>query len=366
MKKFYWFASMLTIALGVAFTSCDDDDDTIPEPEIPAVPTETSKVYILNGGMDGQNNAALSMIDKESGETTADIFSKVNGRGLGNMGQNMLLYGSKLYISVYRSNTVEVINAATAKVEATLKPVDDQGNPRSPRMFASHEGKVYMTTFDGYVAKIDTTSLTIEGYTAVGPNPDGIAIANGKIYTADTDGLNWPSTSDKLSVVDIASFKKVGDVTVGINPNHVFADSEGDIYAICYGDYKVGADMLYRVDTKTDKVVAIDDVNVTKMCVKNDTAYCYVANFYNPDGKAAFTFDLKNDKVINPTFIKDFSVFTSDPSVIGVDPVSGEVYVGIASYYQNDDIFIFDKEGTLKNTIEVGMSPSAFAFVTNQ
>lgn len=365
MKKLYWFASMLICALGVTLTSCDNDDDSIPEPEIPAIPTETSRVYILNGGMDGQNNAALSLIDKENNDVTADIFKKVNGRALGDMGQSMILYGSKLYISVYRSNTVEVLEAATAKVISTLKPVDDAGKPRSPRMLASHEGKVYLTTFDGYVAKIDTTSLTIEGYVAVGPNPEGLAIANGKIYTADTDGLNWPSTSDKLSVVDIASFKKTGDVTVGLNPNHIFSDSEGDIYAICYGDYKVGADMLYRVDTKADKATVINDVNVTKMCVKNDTAYCYVANYYNPDGKAAFTFDLKTDKVINPTFVKDFSVFTSDPSIIGVDPVSGEVYFGIASYYQNDDIFVFDKEGTLKKTIEVAMSPSAFAFVTN-
>ena len=365
MKKFYWFASMLTIVLGVTFTSCDDDD-SIPEPEIPAVPTETSKVYILNGGMDGQNNATLSMLDMESGEMTADIFADVNGRALGNMGQSMLLYGSKLYISVYRSSTLEVLDAATSKVITTLKPVDSEGAPRAPRMMASHEGKVYMTTFDGFVAKIDTASLAIEGYTAVGPNPDGIAIAHGKIYPADTDGMHWPSTSDKLSVVDIASFKKIGDVTVGLNPNHVFSDSEGDIYAVCYGDYKVGADMLYRVDTKDDKAEAVDGVNVTKMYVKNDTAYCYVANYYNPDGKAAFTFDLKTDKVINPTFIKDFSVFTSDPSAIGVDPVSGDVYYGISSYFQNDDIFIFDKEGTLKKTVEVGMSPSTFAFVTNQ
>ena len=95
--------------------------------------------------------------------------------------------------------------------------------------------------------------------------------------------------------------------------------------------------MLYRVDTKDDKAEAVDGVNVTKMYVKNDTAYCYVANYYNPDGKAAFTFDLKTDKVINPTFIKDFSVFTSDPSAIGV-----AVNVGCWSHRRGH--IIFDKD----------------------
>ena len=201
-KNFYWFACFACATVALAFSSCNDDKI---EPDI-EVPTEVTGVYILNGGDYGGNNAGISYLDSE-GKVTEDIFKKQNNRALGDMGQHMIKYGSKLYVSMYGSKTVEILDAADATSLKQLTLTDDQGAIRPPRMFAAYNGKVYLTTFDGYVAKIDTASMAVEGYVKVGPNPDGITIANERIYTADTDGMNWPSQSTRVSVVDINSFE---------------------------------------------------------------------------------------------------------------------------------------------------------------
>ena len=69
---------------------------------------------------------------------------------------------------MYGSKTVEILDAADATSLKQLTLTDDQGAIRPPRMFAAYNGKVYLTTFDGYVAKIDTASMAVEGYVKVG------------------------------------------------------------------------------------------------------------------------------------------------------------------------------------------------------
>lgn len=65
-------------------------------------------VYVLNSGNKGNNNSSLSFYDFETKKVEADIFKKVNGRGLGDTANDILVYGSKAYIAVTNSNTIEV------------------------------------------------------------------------------------------------------------------------------------------------------------------------------------------------------------------------------------------------------------------
>ena len=268
-KNFYWFACFACATVALAFSSCNDDKI---EPDI-EVPTEVTGVYILNGGDYGGNNAGISYLDSE-GKVTEDIFKKQNNRALGDMGQHMIKYGSKLYVSMYGSKTVEILDAADATSLKQLTLTDDQGAIRPPRMFAAYNGKVYLTTFDGYVAKIDTASMAVEGYVKVGPNPDGITIANERIYTADTDGMNWPSQSTRVSVVDINSFEFEKTITVSLNPNYIYSDSDGDVYVICMSDYSDDKSyIVQRIDAKTDEVKTVEGIKAYKMTVADDNIF---------------------------------------------------------------------------------------------
>ena len=359
-KNFYWFACFACATVALAFSSCNDDKI---EPDI-EVPTEVTGVYILNGGDYGGNNAGISYLDSE-GKVTEDIFKKQNNRALGDMGQHMIKYGSKLYVSMYGSKTVEILDAADATSLKQLTLTDDQGAIRPPRMFAAYNGKVYLTTFDGYVAKIDTPSMAVEGYVKVGPNPDGITIANERIYTADTDGMNWPSQSTRVSVVDINSFEFEKTITVSLNPNYIYSDSDGDVYVICMSDYSDDKSyIVQRIDAKTDEVKTVEGIKAYKMTVADDIAYIMFNDYYANEVKY-YKYDLKNEKLLSDNFITDGTVVSS-PNGIGVDPVTGDIYVGKSNKKNNGDVYVFSSEGKLKSQFETLPYPADFVFMTNK
>ena len=266
---------------------------------------------------------------------------------------------------VYGSKTVEILDAADATSLKQLTLTDDQGATRAPRMFAAYKDKVYLTTFDGYVAKIDTASMAVEGYVKVGPNPDGITVANGRIYTADTDGMNWPSQSTSVSVIDINSFKFEKTITVSLNPNYIYSDSDGDVYVICMSDYSDDKSyIVQRIDAKTDEVKTVEGIKAYKMTVADDIAYIMFNDYYANEVKF-YKYDLKNEKLLSDNFITDGTVVSS-PNGIGVDPVTGDIYVGKSNKKNNGDVYIFSSEGKLKSQFETLPYPSEFVFMTNK
>lgn len=68
--------------------------------------------YLLNEGNWGSNNASLSRVNLSSGSIDNTVFSSANGRGLGDVAQDAVLYGSKVYVTVSFSNTIEVLSPA--------------------------------------------------------------------------------------------------------------------------------------------------------------------------------------------------------------------------------------------------------------
>lgn len=360
MKQRVFLFASLALAM-LTFSSCSDDnggDDPIEIPE------ELTGVYVLNGGNYGSNNAGISYVNAD-GTVTEDIFKNQNGRALGDMGQHMIKYGSKLYVSVYGSGTVEILDAKDATSLKQLTPTDESGTARGPRMLAAHGGKVYLTTYDGYVAKIDTASMAIEGYVKVGPNPDGITIANGRIYTADTDGMNWPSQSTSVSVVDISSFTFEKTITVSLNPNYIYSDSDGDVYVVCMSDYSDDKSyIVQRIDAKTDAVTTVEGIKAYKMTVADDIAYIMFNDYYAGVVKY-YKYDLKNETLLSESFITD-GTEVSSPNGIGIDPVSGDIYVAKSNRKNNGDVYVFTAEGKLKTQFETLPYPSDFVFMTNK
>ena len=145
------------------------------EEPVPVLPG----VYFMNSGKWQSNNATLDYYDPNTKELKTKVFASVNGRGLGDTANDIMVYGSKMYIAVSESNTIEITDI-TAKSLKTIAPKDDSGQPQSPRYLAAYEGKVYVTLFDGHLAEIDTTSMEITKKTKVGPNPYQVREVGGK------------------------------------------------------------------------------------------------------------------------------------------------------------------------------------------
>lgn len=71
--------------------------------------------YVLNEGTWGSNNASLSRVDLVTGTIDNVAFSAANGRDLGDVAQDVVVYGGKAYVAVSFSNTIEVVNLADNK-----------------------------------------------------------------------------------------------------------------------------------------------------------------------------------------------------------------------------------------------------------
>jgi len=350
MKQIFRFFYFLLIA--VVFTACEKDDY---EPE--STIETCSGVFILNQGSWGQNNAGISYYDFETGELLFDI---TNG-SLGDTGQDMISYGSKLYVSVSTSSRVSVFDL---KTQERLKNIElkDGDQPREPRYLAAYGGKVYVTTLDGNVVRIDTVSLSQDGITPVGPNPEGIAADNGKLYVANSGGF-LPEYNNTLSIVNITTFQEEKTLVVGVNPKIVRADAYGNVYLTYIGNYFDISGGFQRINTQTN---AVEDIPVSAnvdFTIVGDSLYYYGIT-YNPDWTTNSSFGIYNVKTQQPVTNQLITDGTSiqTPYGIGVDEKTREVYISDTDYSNPGVVYVFGQDGRNKNTLNVGVSACKFVF----
>lgn len=154
-------------------------------------------------------------------------------------------------------------------------------------------------------------------------------------------------------------------ITVSLNPNYIYSDSDGDVYVICMSDYSDDKSyIVQRIDAKTDEVKTVEGIKAYKMTVADDIAYIMFNDYYANEVKY-YKYDLKNEKLLSDNFITDGTVVSS-PNGIGVDPVTGDIYVGKSNKKNNGDVYVFSSEGKLKSQFETLPYPADFVFMTNK
>ncbi|MDD4490304.1 MAG: YncE family protein [Paludibacter sp.] len=356
MIKYFLHISILTLI--ILIVSCDDmHDKQRTGNEMPV--TEGTRIFVLSEGLINLNNSSLAMYDFSIGAKSSDYFLTANKRGLGDTANDMGLYGSKLYVVVNVSSQIEVLDAGTGLSLKQIPLFNGQGMARQPRYIDFHGGKAYVCSFDGTLAKIDTTTLQVEKLVNCGRNPDGICITNGKIYVSNSGGLNFPNYDNTVSVIDITSFQEIKKTIVGINPYKIASDSEGDVYVVTRGNYGNTAFQFHRISSETDEVVQdFDDFHLLNFTIQNDTAYMYHYD-YNTGQNQIMTFDCKTETLTTDRFIADGTILTT-PFGIDVNPINGDVYITDAkSYLTWGDVLCFNRKGQLKFRIkEVGLNPN--------
>jgi len=355
IKKYF----LLLLLLPLLSVSCKKEPSA---PDNPVSGNNPAKaVYVLNEGLFNMNNSSLTFFNLTDSTAQTDYFIAKNGRKLGDTGNDIAIYGSKMYIVVNVSSQLEVVDAASG-VSIKRIPFFNGDTPRQPRYIAFDKNKAYVCSFDGTVAVVDTATLEIENYITAGNNPDGIAITNGKIYVSNSGGLDAPDYDSTVSVIDIATQSEVKKITVRINPYRIVADDYGDLYVISRGNYGKIKMCLQVIDSKTDQLkYTFSDLEALNLAINGDTAYVYYYDYITGSGSKIMLIDVKNEKLIGNQFISDGTEIETVYG-IAVDKYSGDVFISDAHGFINTgEVYCFDKQGKKKYSFRAGLNPGQIA-----
>jgi YVTN family beta-propeller protein len=335
--------------LAVTLFSCAKEEEVVELPEV------RSGFYILNEGGFNSNNSSLDFYNLENSSLVSNFFTQKNSRGLGDTGNDAQVYGSKLYIVVNASNTVEIVNAKTA---VSIKQLDFKinGKGRQPRFVIFNKNKAFVSSYDGTVAVIDTTSLAIEKYIQVGRNPEQMAIANNKIYVANSGGLDYPNYDKTVSVIDLATLTVTKTITVVENPRGVTATADGKVYVKSTGNYGTIKASLSIIDSNTDLVISSKEFTGSKMTIVGEKAYFLASTGIRE-------YDLKTDAITKENMITDGTTYKIGYG-LNYDKVNQQFFVCDAQTYSGTGVVLcFDKNGKLLYKVNAGVLPNNVIFL---
>ena len=368
--------------IGVAallLTACREDTVVFPAEEVPvgdAVPgAGETGFYLLNSGNMGSNKCTLDSYSYADGVYTRNIYSEVNPEvpmSLGDVGNDLKIYGWRMWAVINASNKIEVMQRSDAR---RIGQVDIP----NVRYLAFDGSYAYATSYAGpiqidedyaqigYVAKIDTTTLEIVDRCFVGYQPDGIAVAKGKIYVANSGGYRVPNYEKTLSVIDLSTFTVEKTVEIAVNLSQVSADSQGKIWVSSRGDYYDIPSRLYCYDPARGEVVRTIERPVSAMTLSADTLYC-VATAWSYETMSNrtehFMVDTRTgDVVARPLMADDVAEQIRTPYGVAVNPVTRERYVTDAGNYVNPGwLLAIAPDGRLKWRVRTGDVPACIAF----
>jgi DNA-binding beta-propeller fold protein YncE len=314
-------------------------------------------ILVLNEGLFQQNNATLSWVNFESKEVTNQVFLSENNRPLGDTGNDMAIYGGKLYIVVNSSSTIEVVDVKTLK---SIKQISMQynGQDQQPRFIKFNGNKAYVTSYDGYINVLDTSSLSIIQRIKVGANPEGLDIHGGQLFVANSGGLSFPDVDSTVYKIDLETNTVTDTFVVGDNPGDVVIDSESDIYVVKRGDYgQSSPSELMRVNSNGTVInLSIPASFITK---KGEFLYISYYDYDNGEGTVSL-FNMSTESIMSNSIIDGSAIET----LYGVYPSEiGTIYAHDAMSFTNSGyIRSFNSSGVLTESFNVGLNPTKIIF----
>ena len=372
---------MLLVALMamVLLVACREEQFIfVPEEVEVTLPEYTSLqgFYLLNEGNMNSNKATLDYYNFRTGRYTRNVFAFANPnvpKEMGDVGNDLGIYGSKLYAVINCSNKIDVMDKNTVKKIGQI----DIPNCRYIKFYGgyayvtSYAGPVELSpeyTQRGYVAKIDTATLQVVDKCLVGFQPDELDIVNGKIYVANSGGYMVPNYENTVSVIDIDTFTEDSRIEIAINLQCCKADSHGMLWLSSRGDYYDNQSRLYVYDTRHQRLAKTLDLRVSNMWLDGDSLYVIGAQFSYVTMNYETTYAIINTltmEQVSSQFITDGTDATIVmPYGIAVNPITKDIYVTDASSYVDAGrLYCFSSDGIKKWDVRTGDIPAHFVFL---
>jgi hypothetical protein len=372
--------------LAAIVAGCDDDGTPSFTSEDEGLAGETvtagdenahhAKLFVLNEGSYGQNNASLDFFRYSDGMYVRNSFSQMNpslSSGLGDVGNDIRIHGSEAWIAVNNSGLIEVISAINEKHIATI-------SVPMPRSIAFDDTYAYVTSWSGAyyggperkgaVYRINISNKTFKDSVSVGCQPEGLTINDGKLYVANSGGVNSAGYENTVSVIDASSFTAVDEISLPtqMNLKDITADGEGNLWVTSFGNYYSVHSGLAKIDPATKDVTEYDNVRIGS-CLWNDSG-----------NGSLYVIGTEDEWSWDPGIKKTYSLYTiatpsgsvsrkalgssiAYPYSVAVDSYSGDIFIGDAADAKSPGtVWCLDSTLTQKWKATAGLFPGHFAF----
>ena len=378
-KFFFYILPLLSVTTG-----CREDELVVPtEYDIiadqPAEDTRIRGFYLVNEGNMGSNKCTLDYYDYFTGLYARNIYAERNPevvKELGDVGNDIGIYGSKLYVTVNCSHKVEVMDARTGRRLGQI----DIPNCRYVRF---HRGRAYVSSYvgpvlidadapKGAVYEVDTASLAVTRRVTVGYQPDEMEVVDDYMYVANSGGYRAPNYDNTVSVIQMVDFKQVQQIPVGINLHRLKKDRYNKLWVTSRGDYQKRPSRLYVLEKQRgyNRMAVTDTIDVacSDMAIHGDSLYYYATEWNNFTASNTVSYgiiDTRTKKVVSRNFITDGTEREMTiPYGIAVHPETGDIFVTDAkNYVSSGTLYCFDSKGRKKWSVRTGDIPAHITFL---
>ncbi len=335
------------IAFTVVLCACGKD----PEPS-----AYSSGVFITHEGAFSGGTGTVSFYNRTVGGLKNDIFGTENGgSAIGNILQSMSVANNKAYLAVNNANRLVIVDAQTFKFQ------DSIGGTLFPRyVLALDDKKAFVSEWgkngvEGAVRVLDLATKKFTKTIPTGKGAERLLRIGTAVWVVNQGGFDSDST---VALIDIATEVVTSKIKVGVLPNSLVQDANGDVWVLSSGSWNAA--------------------NGTLVQIKNNAV---VATFKVPQGaKSLVTNAAKNALFfVTPKAIYQKDLTTTAPSVwvdkpttssvfgelygLDIDPKTGNLFCAdVKNYTVAGVVYVFNATKILQDSLKTGVVPSNFWF----
>lgn len=384
MKKILSYFLFWAFAL-LTFTACEENindqsnpEDVITGPVVNPITVDpitgdttatpvSQNCYIINYGSYGKGGSSISRYDFEA-DVMYNNFNKTQNGGIeftSNI-QSASAYNNELYFM--GNSPDQVFNVDKYMIQAKNGVTADI---EKPRFSVGYGNYLYISCWGAnpdwnlmpgsYIAKFNINTRTVEQKISLPGGPEGLEIANGKLYAA----LNY---KDSVAVINLSN-NAVSYIATPAVCSYFLKDKSNNLYVSListYSDYSLNTGLGY-INTNTDVLATtyqLADVSTeyaSIMAANSDFSKIYIIS-------AAYDSNWVMQGSVNvfdtnsKTYTKNIITNLSGPKGLTINPKTNDLYVMTSEGSTVPGLLkIYNATGGFKKQHSVGLSPG-FAF----
>jgi YVTN family beta-propeller protein len=352
------FKLILSVALVIlVLSNCTKSSD-------PVKGKYQTGVLVANEGAFGSSNGDVTYYNGSASLLEQTIFKNINGSFPGDVLQSVSIDSDNGYLVLNGSNKIEIVDDNTFKSKNTFS----NNLLIQPRYLQVINGKAYISVWGpydtnsslttSYVLVVDTKTLEVVTSIATDPGVENL-LYNGKYLFAANYNFGSSST---ISVIDPSTNKLVTNIELTAGPSGMVIDANNKLWVITSGTSTnfVGNNdgKLYRINPSSFAIEQTIELNanpLTDLGISPDKK-----NLYYAIGSSVYKIDIAAASAPGTAWS---STSLTTLYSLGVDPKTGEVYLGDALNYSSEGkVYVYNTDGTLKTSFNVGIAPGQFIF----